>query len=73
MYAPNAAASAKLVRAGPRSRRWREFRRTGGFRTVELNTVGWAAVFAPGAAIGFAVGRVIGRPGAATLIGSAAA
>lgn len=73
MHAPNGDASATLARASPLSRPWRAFRRTGGFRTVELNIGGWSAVLAPGAAIGFVVGRLISRRVAATLAGSAVA
>ncbi len=71
MHAPNAGSSATLVRSTSASRWWGSFRRTGGFRTTQLNFAGWTAVLGPGAFAGFVIGVLSGRRTAVTAIGVA--
>ena len=61
MGVPGSGGSSRLVRSTWAARSWEPFRRTGGFRTVELNAVGWLAVLAPGGFAGFIFGLVTNK------------
>ncbi len=55
---PGSGGPSRLVQSTWAARSWDVFRRTGGFRTVQLNAVGWLAVLAPGAFAGLTFGLV---------------
>lgn len=58
---PSGSARSRLVRSTWAARSWGAFRRTGGFRTVQLNIAGWLAVLAPGALVGLITGLIISQ------------
>ncbi len=61
MGGPGSGGSSRFVRSTWAARSWEPFRRTGGFRTVELDAVGWLAVLASGGFAGFIFGLVTNK------------